>query len=368
MRVIIAGGSVGGLFIAALLMRAGHKVQIFERSLHGLAGRGAGLVAQEEVFDILTRVGRNDIAHTGVTAASRIVLGRSGAIESRLLHPQTQISWDRLYLGFQAMMTPSAYNLGRAVVAAGSSDTQAWVDFSDGSREFADLVIGADGIGSAVRTAMADNRQILARYAGYVAWRFLIPEDRLSGLSAEVLSDNFAFYHGPRTQVLGYLVAGPAGEIHPGSRRYNCVWYRQHADLDGLLTDRSGKHKAYSLAPGAVPEALRSALLDDARMALPRAFVEVMEAEPTPFVQAIFDLESAVMVSGRLALMGDAAFVARPHTAMGVAKAAGDAMTLADLLREFELAQALEAYANVRAPIGRNIVRYGQRLGAELTV
>lgn len=54
------------LFIGSLQMGGRHRVQIFERSLHGLAGRGAGLVAQEEVFDILTGVGRDDMGQTGV--------------------------------------------------------------------------------------------------------------------------------------------------------------------------------------------------------------------------------------------------------------------------------------------------------------
>lgn len=366
MRVIISGGSVGGLFAASLLSRAGHEVLIHERSVHGLAGRGAGLVAQEEVFEILARIGREDVARSGVLAEARIVLDRSGRVVSRLDHPQVQISWDRLYLALHGAIAPSAYRLGRSVVSAGSDDTRAWVEFADGSREFADLVIGADGIGSAIRPAMPPNASDSPRYSGYVAWRFVIPEDRLSALSAQTLAGRFAFYHGPKTQVLGYLVAGPAGETDAGSRRYNCVWYRQVSDLAPLLTDRQGRRHPYSLAPGAVPDAARTALIENARRTLPPAFSEVMEAEPFPFVQAIFDLQSAVMVSQRLVLLGDAAFVARPHTAMGVAKAAGDSMALADLLRSLPIGEALDTYNLVRSQVGRNIVRYGQRLGAEL--
>ena len=65
--------------------------------------------------------------------------------------------------------------------------------------------------------------------------------------------------------------------------------------------------------------------------------------------------------------MGDAAFVARPHTAMGVAKAAGDAFALRDALtRATDLDAALAAYEAERAPAGAAIVAYGQRLGRSL--
>jgi 2-polyprenyl-6-methoxyphenol hydroxylase-like FAD-dependent oxidoreductase len=74
-----------------------------------------------------------------------------------------------------------------------------------------------------------------------------------------------------------------------------------------------------------------------------------------PFVQAIFDYETPAMVAGRLALLGDRAFVVRPHTAMGVAKAARDALALRRLLAAQPLGEALAAYALDRMPIGQAI-------------
>ncbi|WP_206240433.1 FAD binding domain-containing protein [Novosphingobium terrae] len=367
MRIIISGGSVGGLFAGALLSLQGHDVQIFERSQRGLAGRGAGLVAQEDVFALLRRFGREDVTRTGVVAQARIFLDRMGAILSSHAHPQMQLSWDRLYLAMLDLIEPAAYHLGSSVVMAGSDEQRAWVELSDGSRQSADLVIGADGIGSSVRTAIVANQADTPRYAGYVAWRFLIPEQDLTSLSANALAGRFAFYHGDSTQVLGYLVAGPAGETDPGTRRYNCVWYRQVHDLPGLLIDSKGSAHPYSLAPGSVPDEVRTALLKDAHETLPPAFAQVMTREPKPFVQAIFDMTCTTMTADRLVLLGDAAFVARPHTAMGVAKAAGDAMALADLLQGHDLPQALQAYNAARTRAGRSIVAYGQRLGADMT-
>src|SRR4051794_15909278 len=93
----VVGGSLGGLFIASLLHREGHRVTVFERSRSGLARRGAGLVAQQELFDLLRRVGRADAAEVGVVATERITIDRSGRVLDRTATPQTQVSWDHLY-------------------------------------------------------------------------------------------------------------------------------------------------------------------------------------------------------------------------------------------------------------------------------
>ena len=69
-----------------------------------------------------------------------------------------------------------------------------------------------------------------------------------------------------------------------------------------------------------------------ARALLPPQFIALTEATPTPFFQPIFDLESPRMVAGRVALLGDAAFVARPHVGAGVTKAALNAAWLTDAL------------------------------------
>ena len=88
-------------------------------------------------------------------------------------------------------------------------------------------------------------------------------------------------------------------------------------------------------------------------------------AEPL-FFQPIIDLHSTAMVFGRVALIGDAAFVARPHCGMGVTKAGADAVALARALRATpgDLSAALTAFAAERLPIGRHIVDHARRLGA----
>jgi 2-polyprenyl-6-methoxyphenol hydroxylase-like FAD-dependent oxidoreductase len=82
-------------------------------------------------------------------------------------------------------------------------------------------------------------------------------------------------------------------------------------------------------------------------------------------LQAIVDLETPAMIVGRVALVGDAAFVARPHVGMGTTKAAGDARALADhLARHDDIDAALAAYGAERLAYGQRVVRRGRHLGA----
>ena len=367
MRIRIVGGSLGGLFVAALLRMDGHEVRIYERSTSGLAGRGAGLVGQRDIFAILRAVGCERVAQVGVVARERITFDRGGNIAHRQATPQMQISWDHLYRAFRALVADSDYVLGRAVRSVGQTDEFARLDFEDGGEEIADLVIGADGVGSVIRQAVTGGPSP-SIYAGYVAWRGLLPESTLPAASAAQLLDRFAFYTMPGSHILGYTVTGPNAETERGARRYNWVWYRRvsEEELGNVLTDAEGHVHPYSLAPGQLPDSRREALVEDGARLLPPPFAAAVAAERQPFVQAIFDYEAPRMTHGRLALLGDAAFVVRPHTAMGVAKAAGDAMALRSCLARLPFAEALQAYDRERLPIGAEIAAYGRRLGESL--
>jgi 2-polyprenyl-6-methoxyphenol hydroxylase-like FAD-dependent oxidoreductase len=368
-RIRIVGGSLGGLFAAALLRRDGHDVRIYERSLDGLAGRGAGLVGQREIFAILRAVGCEHVAQVGVVANERIFFDRSGEIAERHETPQMQISWDHLYRAFRRFVDGDAYVLGRAVRSVVQHETGVSLLFEDGGEENADLVIGADGVGSVVREAVLGHAAP-SIYAGYIAWRGLFPELALPADAAEILLDRFAFYNMPHSHILGYVVTGPNGEMTRGERRYNWVWYRPspgQAGLDEALTDSHGHIHRYSLAPGALPDVRRRILVADAAAQLPPPFAAAVAVEPQPFLQAIFDFETPSMVNGRVALLGDAAFVVRPHTAMGVAKAAGDALALhARLATNDNIASALVAYERDRKPVAEQIAVRGRQLGKAL--
>ncbi|WP_298362548.1 FAD-dependent monooxygenase [uncultured Bradyrhizobium sp.] len=368
MRIAIIGGSLAGLFAATLLTQDGHDVIVYERSLHGLEGRGAGLLGKRETFAVLRAAGCEHVARVGVVARERIVFGDTGPTIDQKMPPQMQISWDYIYRVFRQRMANGSYLLDRKVEQLREEADRVVVRFSDGSETAADLVIGADGIASVAR-ATVDSQAAANVYAGYVGWRGLLPERDLPGFAASDLLERFAYFRMPHSHVLGFLVPGPNGETKPGDRRYNWVWYRPAIGptaRDDVLTDREGRIHPYSLPPGAISERARERLVDDAKRLLPRSFVAAVEATRQPFVQGIFDYETERMISQRIALVGDAAFVVRPHTGMGIAKAAADAMALRKHLASAPLGEALQQYGRERRQAGGAIAASGRELGAHL--
>jgi len=98
---------------------------------------------------------------------------------------------------------------------------------------------------------------------------------------------------------------------------------------------------------------------------LPPAVAEVIEKAAEPFVQGIFDVAVDEMVFGRICLLGDAAFCARPHAAAGTAKAAADAWALADAMRDCsgDVTSALAAWEPGQLDIGRRLVARSREMG-----
>jgi 2-polyprenyl-6-methoxyphenol hydroxylase-like FAD-dependent oxidoreductase len=238
---------------------------------------------------------------------------------------------------------------------------------ADGRRERADWLIGADGIRSTIRRQLLPDLE--PAYAGYVAWRALIQESAMSTAARAVLGDRLAFCLPPGEQMLGYPISGADEATLPGRRRYNVVWYRpadEKAGLLRLLTGRDGRRHDLSIPPGQVaPEAVAE-LCADAQALLAPCCAEVVLLTEQPFIQAIYDLSSPRLVFGRVILIGDAAFVARPHAGMGVTKAGLDALTLAQALTAPDPAAALIEWQRRRLRYGRALVERARWLGAYL--
>ena len=161
-------------------------------------------------------------------------------------------------------------------------------------------------------------------------------EGSLSARARQDIFADFAFCLPPGEQMLGYPVAGPGNDLRPGHRSYNWVWYRpagEDADLPRLLTDRDGRTHSISIPPPLIAPAVIAEMRAHAEEVLAPQFREVVRLTEQPFLQPIYDLEATQMAFGRVALVGDAAFVARPHVGAGVAKAAQDASALVRALR-----------------------------------
>jgi 2-polyprenyl-6-methoxyphenol hydroxylase-like FAD-dependent oxidoreductase len=106
---------------------------------------------------------------------------------------------------------------------------------------------------------------------------------------------------------------------------------------------------------------------DAAERLLAPQFRAVVGQIAEPLLQPIYDLESPRMAQGRVAILGDAAFVARPHVGAGVSKAADDAAALVEALdRHDNVEAALKAFEAARLPDNRRIIERARHLGAYL--
>jgi 2-polyprenyl-6-methoxyphenol hydroxylase-like FAD-dependent oxidoreductase len=367
-RVLIVGGSLGGLMVANLLHRAGHDVQVLERSAQSLDGRGAGIVTHASLLDTLQACGVVLDDTLGVPVAARVVLDREGEAQCRWDYPQVLTSWGRLYALLRAALPDSLYRSGAPVSSVQQDSEGVAALLPNGEMLLADLLLACDGIRSTVRAQLAP--MVQPDYAGYVAWRGVCDEASLSRRTCDTVFEQFGFGLPAREQMIGYPVAGEDNHCEVGRRRWNFVWYRPAAAGDALaalMTDADGHHHADGIPPQQVSWRQIATMRADARALLAPQFAEIVEKTAVPFLQPIFDLVSDRLAFGRIALLGDAAFVARPHVGMGVTKAADDAMALAQALAAHGATpHALQAYEARRLAPSAAVVERGRLLGAYL--
>ena len=367
-RILVVGGSLGGLMAANLLVRAGHGVTLLEKAGGSLDGRGAGIVTHGRLLDALRAVGVAVDGGLGVAVQARVALGADGGVLARRDYPQLLTSWSRLYALLSAALPAGVAQQGRAVLRVAQRDTGVQAVCSDGQVFEADLLVASDGIRSTVRGQLAPDVQPL--YAGYVAWRGVCDEAVLSRHTRETLFPHFGFGLPEGEQMIGYPVAGPGHATAVGARRYNFVWYRPADEaqaLPRLMTDADGQQHPAGIAPQQVNWREIAAMRLAGRSLLAPQWAEVLEKTAMPFLQPIHDLASERLAFGRVVLMGDAACVARPHGGMGVTKAGEDALALVEAIaRHGATPAAGQAFEAARLAPGLAVVQRGRRLGAYL--
>ena len=190
-RILVIGGSLGGLLVANMLHRAGHDVQVLEKVTASLDGRGAGIVTHKPLMVALARCGLTVDGSLGVAIKERIVLSKDGEVIAQADMAQVLTSWSRLYALLRSAFDSARYIQGAAVLQVSQSTSGVTVQCDDGRVFEADLAIASDGIRSAVRAQYLP--EVQAQYAGYVAWRGVCDESVLSKRTLGSVFDTFGF-------------------------------------------------------------------------------------------------------------------------------------------------------------------------------
>jgi 2-polyprenyl-6-methoxyphenol hydroxylase-like FAD-dependent oxidoreductase len=350
-----------------MLLRSGWDVTVIERAEGRLAGRGAGLGVHAPMLEGLLHTGAHVDATVGVAIGGRAVLAFDGSISAEIAMPQFCTSWARLYALLSDAFPERRVRRGVALAGFEQDPDGVTAYLSSGESVRGDLLIGADGVRSTVRRQILPDVEL--DYAGYVGWRGMVDEWALTPTAHAALFHRFAWGLIPGEHILGYPVPGVNDDLTPGRRRYSFVWYRPvdaEPTLREMQTDAAGRHHQDGIPPQAIRPELVAALRRDADALFCPAWAEVVRMTDQPLFQPIGDLESPRMAFGRVALLGDAAHVARPHVARGAIKAGHDAMALAAALAAAPVADALQQYDAVRRPACVALVAESRRLGAYL--
>jgi 2,6-dihydroxypyridine 3-monooxygenase len=365
-RVIVMGGSVGGLTAALVLRDAGCEVRVFERSSAALQARGAGIAALDTTLRYLTERGGRQRADVCSSTSWIRFLRPDGGVQHEQRHRYLFSSWNTIYRSLLELFDPACYLLGSEVTAFGQSGDSVRVTLADGSAADADLLVCADGVSSLARARLLPD--VKPSYSGYVAWRGTLPERDLPEATRRLLGDALTYQVLEHSHVLVYPIPGPGGALTAGDRLVNFVWYvnvAEGAELDELMTGRDGVRRPVSLPPGAATDQAVTAMRQAAaaRFAPPIAAVATGVGEP--FVQVVYDIAVPRMVFGRACLIGDAAFAVRPHAAAGTAKAAADGWALAEELAtaDGDVPSALASWERRQAVLGRALLARCRDIG-----
>lgn len=365
--VVISGGSMGGLFTAHALQQSGHAVDVFERVPRGeMRGRGAGIVPDPELFLYMKQYGLIDDRDDVSVVIDRLdYLDHDGSIRASRDYPIWSTSWDTFYRPLRDAVGLDHYHMDREVVDVTQDRDSATARFADGSEATGDLLIAAEGYDSNTRKQLLPD--VSLQYAGYIAWRGIIPEDELADDLADHLAERFVIYHGPDFQILTYPVPGADGDTERGSRRVNLVWYEnvpEGGELDALLLDRDGVQREGSLPPGKLRAKVRERQNRIAEQEFPDPFERYVKTLDDLYIQCIYDLKIPRMVFDRILLLGDGAFFVRPHMAAGTSKAAADGFTLAEsICTHDDRVEALAAWEASQLELGEQLVDMARERG-----
>ena len=311
-RIVIVGAGIGGLAASLALAKRGIDAVVLEQAPR-IEAVGAGIQLSPNATRILHWFGlEEEMAAWGVEPAGLAIRSHEGEMlveaplgrEARETfgYPYYHAHRADLLDGLLRRQPPGRVRLGAQVV----SMEEGRLTLADGETVEADIVIGADGIHSPVRRHLFGTGN--ARHSGSVAWRALVPAERLADLG---IPRESGVWWGPDACMVRYWVA--AGRL-----------------MNWIAIARTDRETPESWS--------RLGRVEDAAEAMapfPPTVTRMVERTETVHEWALFDREGLpAWTRGRVTLLGDAAHAMMPYHAQGAAMSLEDAWVLAGCLEE----------------------------------
>jgi 2-polyprenyl-6-methoxyphenol hydroxylase-like FAD-dependent oxidoreductase len=340
-KAIIVGGGISGLSSALMLSRIGYEVALYEKS-DDLRIGGAGITLWPNATYALWKMGLLDklLPHCKIINDSSIVSSSwqvlSGIPFTRFAKrygsPTIGVLRSELYRLLLSELNGIAIRTGHRCISMHQDAKQAVACFENGHADAGDLLIGADGIGSAVRGELFPQSKL--RTSGITAWR------GVASFEHEYCRMGYAFECWGRGLRFGFLPVS------------DCAVY-------WFATMTSGA--ADKMRKGA-KEMLRHRF-----SGFPEPIPSVIEAtdEEALIGSELADLKPIrSWVSGRAVLIGDAAHAATPNLGQGACMALEDAVVLGQCLHaEHDVSQGLKKYESLRRRRAAMVVRRSRWFG-----
>ncbi|MGE0821872.1 MAG: FAD-dependent monooxygenase [Candidatus Binatia bacterium] len=372
LQVGIIGGSIAGCATAIELLRLGCEVTLFERTGEELKDRGAGIGVPPSVMEAFIKrdLVDADIPYFSSRTFTRVWRTSKEQQYGYIAWDQPAglalLNWGGLFRNLRKRVPDSVYRVEHRVVAVHERpNNRVAVELATGEMREFDLVVCADGYTSLGRRTLFP--EVSLHYAGYVLWRGFLLEQELQEskpLASGVRCLGFPGGHG-----IFYFVPGPDGSVAAGKRLVNWGIYTPVAEdaLARFLTDKEGKQREGSLAPGTMPLPTETDLKQKAHERIPDYYADIVDKSPDTFAYAIYDCQVPAYRKGRICLVGDAGAFARPHSAAGALKGINDVLALSEALRTYtSLEEALSQWNAKQTEIDNNLVRFGNQLGQAL--